>query len=539
MKNNSDSSIHGPARNVKDVLPESIRHFVKLQERSSMPFVVIGIDGRFLAGNKAFYELIGYDKDELLAMTWRDLTPPETSSIEPLERIQLAAGQMPRYEKEYVRKDRARVPVEIFLNQLTDEQGRPQAYYAFIVDISDRKRSEARIKAQLELNDMIDKPLQQILDFSLERAIDLTGSKIGYIGMISEDGKFMIVQNYSRQVMKECLMRENPLVFPIEKGGIWTDAIIARKPEIVNDYEKPHTSKRGIPAGHVPLKRLINIPMIENGRAVAQIMLGNKESPYDAADVRQLELFMNAIWRVIQRKKAEEALIYSRQQADLYVDLMGHDINNINQIALGYLELAREMLGLDETKREFLDRPIEVLGRSSRLIQNVRKLQKLNMGDIPMEIVDLGMALEKVKREHSDIGDKRVIISCAMKPGIMVMANALLPDVFSNLIDFAISQVKGRGVEIDISTFPVFRGSGWYHRVDITDNGPGIADEQKSHVFSRRRPDDKGSEGTGIGLQLARLLVESYNGMIWVEDRLPGVPAHGGRFVVLLPMVKG
>jgi PAS domain S-box-containing protein len=519
------------------VLPESIRHFVQLQERSPMPFAVIGTDGQFLAGNKAFCDLIGYGIDELREMTWRDLTPPEASSIELEIRIRLATGQMPRYEKEYVRKDGARVPVEIFLSQLTDDRGRPQGYYAFIVDISDRKLNEARIEAQLELNEIADKPLQQIVDFALEKAICLTGSKIGYIGTISEDGKFMIVQNYSRQVMIECLTRENPLVFPIENGGIWTDAIIARKPTIVNDYEKPHPYKRGIPAGHVSLKRLINIPMIENGRVVAQIMLGNKEAPYDASDVRQLELFMSGIWRVIQRKKAEEALIYSRQQADLYVDLMGHDISNINQIALGYLELAREMLGLDDTKREFLDLSIKVLSRISRLIQNVRKLQKLNMGDIPMEIVDLGMALEKAQRDYSDVRDKRVVISYEMEPGIMVMANALLPDVFSNLIDNAISQAKGRDVEISISMSLVYRGSGWYHRVDVTDNGPGIADEHKSHVFSRRGPDAPGSEGSGIGLHLTRLLVESYGGKIWVEDRVPGNHKKGSRFIVMLPMV--
>lgn len=532
MTNKSD---RGLAR--KAGLPNSIRHFVQLQERSPMPFVVIGFDARFLAANKAFCELIGYGIDEILAMTWRDLTPPEESSIEPEERIQMAAGQMPRYEKKYVRKDGARIPVEIFLSQLTDDLGRLQAYYAYIADISDRKRNEARIEALLELNEIADKPLQQIIDFALEKAIGLTGSSIGYIGTISEDGKFMIVQNYSRQAMIDCSMRENPLVFSVEKGGIWTDAIIARKPTIVNDYEKPNPYKRGIPAGHVPLKRLINIPLIENGRVIAQIMLGNKEAPYDTSDARQLDLFMSGIWRVIQRKRAEDALIYSREQADLYVDLMGHDINNINQIALGYLELARDMLELDDTQREFLDRPIETLSRSSRLIQNVRKLQKFNIAGMPMEIVDLGIALEKTKRDYGDIGYKHVVISCAIEPGIMVMANAMLPDAFSNLIDYAISRAKGKEMKIDISTSLAYRGSGWYHRVDVMDNGPGIAD--KDHIFSRRRPDDKGSEGTDIGLHLARLLVESYGGMIWVEDRVPCEPDRGSRFVILLPVVKG
>ncbi len=40
------------------------------------------------------------------------------------------------------------------------------------------------------------------------------------------------------------------------------------------------------------------------------------------------------------RRNAERGLKMAREQAELYVDVMGHDINNLNQIALGYLELA-------------------------------------------------------------------------------------------------------------------------------------------------------------------------------------------------------
>jgi PAS domain S-box-containing protein len=47
---------------------------------------------------------------------------------------------------------------------------------------------------------------------------------------------------------------------------------------------------------------------------------------------------------ITERKRAEDALKEAKSRAELYVDLMGHDINNINQSALGYLEMAKDML---------------------------------------------------------------------------------------------------------------------------------------------------------------------------------------------------
>ncbi|MDQ2071263.1 ATP-binding protein [Haloarcula sp. H-GB4] len=56
--------------------------------------------------------------------------------------------------------------------------------------------------------------------------------------------------------------------------------------------------------------------------------------------------------------------------------------------------------------------------------------------------------------------------------------------------------------------------------VTVSDNGPGIPDEQKRTVFERgeKRPD---SEGTGVGLYLVRTLVDAYGGDVWVEDNEP------------------
>ena len=72
----------------------------------------------------------------------------------------------------------------------------------------------------------------------------------------------------------------------------------------------------------------------------------------------------------------------AKSQAELYVDLMGHDINNMNQIGMGYLELALDMLSLDENGRSLLSKPMSAFENSTRLIDNVRKLQRVKSGEL-------------------------------------------------------------------------------------------------------------------------------------------------------------
>lgn len=88
---------------------------------------------------------------------------------------------------------------------------------------------------------------------------------------------------------------------------------------------------------------------------------------------------------ITKRKLAELAIKKAKAHADLYVDLMGHDITNMNQIGLGYLELAMDILNtggcIGIGQRDFIGKPIDVLRKSSKLISSVKKLQKESEGD--------------------------------------------------------------------------------------------------------------------------------------------------------------
>ncbi len=239
---------------------------------------------------------------------------------------------------------------------------------------------------------------------------------------------------------------------------------------------------------------------------------------------------------ITERKRAEQDLKKAKQQAELYLDLMGHDINNLHQIAMGYLEFAREMADPESGQKEFIDKPLAVLRRSARLIDNVRKLQRLSDGAVPKGPVDVRETLAEALSEYTDLPVKTIGLDCHDDRHCRVVASELLHDVFTNLIDNAIKHA-GHNPDIEVSFENVRETGSDFYRVAVEDNGPGIPDHMKGKIFNRLLRGDARAKGMGLGLYIVKSLVESYNGRVWVEDRIAGDHTKGARFVVVLPAV--
>jgi PAS domain S-box-containing protein len=236
---------------------------------------------------------------------------------------------------------------------------------------------------------------------------------------------------------------------------------------------------------------------------------------------------------ITKRKLAEEELKIAKLQAELYLDLMGHDINNMHQIALGYLELARDMQA-GSGKTEFLDKPVEVLQRSSRLIQNVRKLQRLREGVFPTQKVDVVKVVSDLQREFGAVPGKTITLNFNGHEHCYILANELIHDVFANLVSNALRHTSNPA-EIIIDVDRVIYDGKTCHRVIVEDDGPGIPDDYKGRIFNRMHMGS--ARGMGLGLYIVKSLVDSYGGRVWAGDRVPGDYTKGVRFVVLLPAV--
>jgi signal transduction histidine kinase len=221
------------------------------------------------------------------------------------------------------------------------------------------------------------------------------------------------------------------------------------------------------------------------------------------------------------------------------MELMAHDINNMNQIALNNLEFARDAVvnegQLDGSRLTFIDKPIETLQNSSTLIDNVRKLRNLYLGRYKPETFDLGQLLALVRKEYATVPGRDVTIRLSAMPGCEVVGNALLPDVFRNMVSNAIRHSTGP-VNVRIALDRVRDGDSDSYQVIIEDDGPGIPDWKKWLIFDRLKQGQ--TSGKGFGLYMVKTLVRHFGGRVRVEDRVMGDPAKGSRFVVLLPATR-
>jgi PAS domain S-box-containing protein len=182
------------------------------------------------------------------------------------------------------------------------------------------------------------------------------------------------------------------------------------------------------------------------------------------------------------RKNTEIALRDAKAQAELYLDLMGHDINNMNQAALGFLEIVGEKLAtrkaMDVDDLKLINNAMDSLRRSSGLIASVRKLQKESKGGLKPEVMDLGKILAEVKGQYSIVPEREVIISYVPSCKCFVLANELLKDVFSNIVGNAIKHSQG-AIAINISLQTADENNRLFCKVIIKNTGPGIPDEHK------------------------------------------------------------
>jgi two-component system, cell cycle sensor histidine kinase and response regulator CckA len=180
------------------------------------------------------------------------------------------------------------------------------------MDVTERKRAEAQIRLNEErLQSLYDiarykaETLQDLLDFTLDEAVKLVESKIGYIYLYDEEKKLFELNTWSKEVMKECEVAEPQTNYELDKTGFWGEAVRQRKPIVLNDFHAPNDLKKGYPEGHVPLHNFLTIPVFEGDKIVAVVGMANKDSDYDESDVRQLTLLMDSVWRIASAKGSE------------------------------------------------------------------------------------------------------------------------------------------------------------------------------------------------------------------------------------------
>lgn len=168
------------------------------------------------------------------------------------------------------------------------------------------RRNEARLRSLANILQYPSDSLQEFLDYALNEAIQLTGSKIGYLYRYYEDRRGFVLNSWSREVMRECTIVDPQTCYELDKTGIWGEAVRQRRPILLNDFTAEHPLKRGYPEGHAKLFKYLTVPVCSGGKIVGVVGVANKETDYHETDTLQLTLLMEAVWKVVERREAED-----------------------------------------------------------------------------------------------------------------------------------------------------------------------------------------------------------------------------------------
>ncbi|ACN17063.1 AtoS3 [Desulforapulum autotrophicum HRM2] len=188
------------------------------------------------------------------------------------------------------------------------------------------RHNEIGLEALLALNEKPHNSIQDIIEFSFQQMLELTQSRFGYLTLEDHDGAIYVVDSRESENQKELKTQVLPRGFDGHTKGFWGDAVDRGMPVISNNYQQSNPGLKGLPAAHKKILRYMNVPIFNHGRIVVVAGMGNKASDYTQADLRQLNLLAHGMWRLIQRKKAEQGMQKSEKR---FEDLVENTPNGI------------------------------------------------------------------------------------------------------------------------------------------------------------------------------------------------------------------
>jgi len=301
-------------RDAERALAASRQRLQLLFDRAPDGYYLSDMDGRFVDANRAAETLVGYRKDELLGRSFVEaglLKPQDVPAAGTLLGRSVQGLPTGPDELTLVRKDGSTVVVEI-RTEPVDVEGR-RLILGIARDVTERRLSEERERAsRTRLESLVGilqheaKTVQELLEYALEEAVRLTASRLGYIYLFDEKKGEFTLNTWSRDVMKECAIQSPQSVCGLERTGLWGEAVRQRRPIVVNNFDAPNPLKRGYPPGHAKLHKYATIPVFSGDLIVAVVGVANRLTDYTDLEVLQLTLLMEAVWRVVERTRAEQ-----------------------------------------------------------------------------------------------------------------------------------------------------------------------------------------------------------------------------------------
>jgi len=539
----------------------------QMMESVAGVFFVLDAQRRMVMWNRRMEEVTGYTHDELGALHAEDFFVPEAQPL-VIEHLNRVLNQGENVAEAPVRtRDGRRVPYLMLARRVELDSG--PGVVGTGIDISDRVCAEQELErhrqhleelvatrtAELEsLNQRMgreDRRLRQMLALSqqasslseaelfqcgIDVAVALTDSTAGCLHSVADDERHLHLQGFA-SCTPDLLRRAPDRSAP---QGAW-EAVLARR-EVVR-FEAAPAAEPAVPGSAGVMQRTLGIPVFDQQRIVLVLCAANKPTPYDDADVRELQLAGADLWRIVQRRRTEIALEQAKQTADsanqaksAFLANMSHEIRTPMNAVLGFAYLMRRD-PLSPRQDDHLGRIFDASRHLLQLINDILDFSKIEARKVVLDPTEF-LPRRSLQRVADMVADRArsqglvLTVDVDVATPWQVLGDRLrLEQILLNLLSNAVKfTAQGR---VDVRMAPA--GAGWL-RVEVSDTGIGISEAQCAALFQPFMQADVSTTrrfgGTGLGLAICHRLALLMGGRIGVHSLV----GQGSLFWVELPL---
>jgi PAS domain S-box-containing protein len=482
-------------------LRESEAHLAALYRQSGAAIAEAETDGRLVACNDQYLQLVGRSRDDLLCLRVSDITHPDDMPLNMslFERL-VTMGESFSMEKRYVRPGGGVVWVTNSVS-LVHAPGRPPRVLAVSIEITRRKQAEEQLRAS-----------ETRFRVVFERApIGMARASFDREAFVEVNDALCRMLGHSREELTT-----QPWLALTHPDDLDLDLVPFRR-MAAGELDAYTVEKRFIHRdGHHVWARL-SLSLVR-----------------DAAGQPEYEIAV--IEDVTDRKRQQQALVEADRTKDAFIATLAHELRNPLaplRNALAVLDRSTDAQVLKRS-RSMMERQLAHLVRLVDDLLDVSRITtgKLNLDLARVEVRSIIDAAIETARPQVEAGGHRFVLEPADREIWLAGDAVRLAQVLTNLLNNA-AKYSEPGGTITIATRLTDTDR---VRIAVQDTGIGLTPDAMAHVFDMFSQVDQGGDrsqgGLGIGLSLARRLVEMHGGTLTAASDGPG---RGSTFCVELP----
>lgn len=381
--------------------------------------------------------------------------------------------------------------------------------------------------------------IEEYLQHLVTAAIDLTGSLSASILEFDEPTnslRFIAVPWFWQELLKEFMVPLN--------GSIAGWVFANNRHQLVQDVTKDPRHYKGVDqAADFITSSLLAVPIAYGGNAIGALEVVNKadSADYTEEDVTILEILALYAGMALWNSKLEGQIKNSLNEVakldrlkSNFIGITSHELRTPLGLILGHATFLRELIG--EEYREPIETIIRNATRLKEIIESMTEVDNYESGlsRIRGNTISISQIVKEVVSSFQDMAaSKNITLEAELyDEDLQVEADAnKITVAISNLVRNAIT-FTNEGGQVQVSVESVTG----HVQVSVKDNGIGIPTNDISHIFDRFFQVEshltRRHTGMGLGLSVAKTMIEMHGGRIWVDS----VEGKGSTFSFLLPL---